>query len=438
MNTVVRAAQTLSKELDPQRVVGELMRLVQENAGAQRAVLLFCSEGNLSVASLLSDSQVRTGQAEPLSAAHPILHSVVQYVLRSREAIVLSDAQADSRFADDPRLRTASVRSVLAVPLMHQGRLGGIVYLEHESANAFLADRVHLLGVLASQSAIALENARLYAELQAANTGLEAKVEERTAALDKALRDLWSEMDLAQKIQKVLLPSDPQIPGYDFAAVMRPNDQVGGDYYDVFRRGQQDWVLIGDVSGHGVPAGLCMMMIQSVMRAVALTLEEAGELLTPRRLLGLVNKAVEGNLKQIGKGQYMTITALCIEGGTIRYAGLHQDLLIYRAASQQLERLATQGIWLGIADGNISEMLQDDELQLETGDTLLLYTDGYIEAKMDGRLLGSKELARRFAELGKKALPSAALIEHLLDELGPAVVGDDVTLVALRRLDGAG
>ena len=153
---------------------------------------------------------------------------------------------------------------------------------------------------------------------------------------------------MAKKIQTVLLPMGAKVPGYDLAAIMRPADQVGGDYYDVFRRAEQEWVLIGDVSGHGVPAGLCMMMIQTALRTAALALERGERPLTPRHLLGLVNEAVQGNLQQIGHNQYMTITALCITGRTVRYAGLHLDLLVYRATTQKVECIATQGVWLGL------------------------------------------------------------------------------------------
>ncbi len=431
VNTTVRAAQALASELDSERIVAALMRLVQENAGAQRAALLLCTQAQLFVSALLSDSQVRTGLAEPLSPIHPVAASIVEYVLRSRTTLVLIDALTDSQFAQDPHLRAEGIHSVLVIPLVHQGQLSGILYLEHQATNAFSQARVHLLGVLAAQSAIALETARLYADLQAANTGLERKVAERTAALDKALKELWSEMDVAQKIQTVLLPSEPQIAGYEIAAVMRPADQVGGDYYDVFRRGEQDWVLIGDVSGHGVPAGLCMMMIQAVLRAVALSLERAA---TPRRLLGLVNEAVADNLKQIGRGQYMTITALCIENGIIHYAGLHQELLVFRAASKQVERIETQGVWLGVIDGDISEFLQDDVCALEPGDVLLLYTDGYPEAKHADELLGMTYLTERFAQLATGTPACHALISELLAPLKQAEVRDDVTLIALRRL----
>jgi predicted ATPase/signal transduction histidine kinase/DNA-binding NarL/FixJ family response regulator len=186
VSTTIRAAQALASELDPERVVAELMRLVRDNAGAKCGALLLLADGKLSVSAVSSGSGVRAGLLEPLSPAHSVATSVVDYVLRSREALVLSDAPTDSRFAQDPHLRADSIHSVLAVPLVHQGRLVGVLYLEHEMANAFPPARVHLLGVLAAQGAVALENARLYAQLQSINAGLEAKVVERTIELEAA------------------------------------------------------------------------------------------------------------------------------------------------------------------------------------------------------------------------------------------------------------
>jgi len=439
--SLMRAARALSSELNPDHVVGRLMELMLKNAGAQRGALVLREGDALSIVARLSgaDARIETGLCEPLSPSQEVATTVVQYVMRTGEPVVVADTKVEARFAEDPYLAAQSVRSLLALPLIHRGNLLGVLYLEHrDTPSAFTHAQVEPLSVLTSQAAISVENARLYADLRSANASLEAKVAERTAALDKALKELWSEMDLARKIQTVLLPSDPRISGYEMAASMRPAEQVGGDYYDVFRYGSQDWVLIGDVSGHGVPAGLCMMMIQAALRTAALTLERCTQSLLPSRLLSLVNEALESSLKQIGRGQYMTITALCIEGNLLRYAGLHQDLLLYRAANKKVECIETQGIWLGLMEGDTQEMLPDAELQLEPGDVLLLHTDGYTEAKVAGHMLGVEKLSQRFAELCRRGLPPGALITDLLDSLNPDDVKDDVTLVSLRRLEGLG
>lgn len=105
---------------------------------------------------------------------------------------------------------------------------------------------------------------------------------------------------------------------------MRPAETVGGDYYDLFEADNKVWVLVGDVSGHGVGAGLVMMMVQTAVRALVCSLTHAGHALSPARLLALVNEALQVNLHLLGRGQYMTINALCLDGANIRYAGLHQ------------------------------------------------------------------------------------------------------------------
>jgi len=438
---LLAAAQTLSGELRLGSLIGRMLRLLAQNAGAERAVLALPRDGSLRVEAefLMEPERVDLDLNESLEGSARLPGTLVQYIERGKEPLVLSQAFTDNRFDTDPYLRTHQPASILAVPLLHQGRLSGVIYLEHARApNVFSKERVELVSLLASQASTAVENARLYAQVQAAsqelkriNQDLEAEVASRTAALQKAMAELWSEMDLAKKIQTVLLPKEPQIPGYEFAAVMRPATQVGGDYYDVFHRGQEDWLLIGDVSGHGVSAGLGMMMIQTAVRTAALTLEHSQKPLTPSGVLSLVNQAVQNNLQQIGQNQYMTVTALCINGDTLRYAGLHQDLLVYRAASQKVERIETYGVWVGVTD-DISELLHDDTLTLGPGDLLLLYTDGYTEAEVEGRRLETEGLVNIFTELAKRALPIAEVIESLLDSLKRAVVRDDVTLVALR------
>ncbi|WP_437932341.1 AAA family ATPase [Sorangium sp. So ce291] len=179
VNTAVRAAQALSSELDPERVVGRLMELVLESAGAQRGVLLLVSGEELSVVARLSveGGRIETGLSEPLSRSCEVARTVAHYVARTSEPVVVDDATADARFAADPYLASRHVLSLLALPLSHRGRLLGVLYLEHrEAPAAFPERRVELLSVLAAQAAIAVENALLYRDL-------EDKIKERTFEL---------------------------------------------------------------------------------------------------------------------------------------------------------------------------------------------------------------------------------------------------------------
>jgi serine phosphatase RsbU (regulator of sigma subunit) len=323
--------------------------------------------------------------------------------------------------------------------MLHQGRLVGVLYLENNAAtNAFSGDRVEILQLVAAQAAVAVENAKLYGELRSAtdqlrrtNDTLEAQVAERTEELRRTLAELWSEMDLARKIQTVLLPNETRFRDYEVSAMMLPASTVGGDYYDIIRTDGADWVLIGDVSGHGVTAGLTMMMIQTAIRTVVLSAADGAAKLTPAQVLSKVNAAVRSNLQKVSEDHYMTITGLQLEGSSIRYSGLHQDILVYRAGARAVERVETRGMWIGPVD-DIRPLLRDDTLELGNGDIVLLFTDGITEAMVGGKRFGTDGLAAAFSELAATGHDSGSILKGIMKNIEGAAPQDDVTMMAVR------
>jgi serine phosphatase RsbU (regulator of sigma subunit) len=268
--------------------------------------------------------------------------------------------------------------------------------------------------------------------IEARDTHLEAQVAERTEELRRTLAELWSEMDLALKIQTILLPKEPQLPNYEVDAKMVPASTVGGDYYDVFRVGDVDWILVGDVSGHGVTAGLSMMLVQTAVRTVIQGAGPRARELTPKELLSSVNAAVRSNLQKISPDQYMTIMALRLERGKVTYAGLHQDVLVHRARTNRVERIPTRGIWLGLVD-DISELLEDDSFEMHDGDVLLLYTDGVTEfAAANDNMLGTDGLASVLGSLANKNSAPSDVVQGVLERVCVTALDDDVTVLAAR------
>ncbi|HNR88497.1 MAG TPA: 7TM diverse intracellular signaling domain-containing protein [Spirochaetota bacterium] len=269
------------------------------------------------------------------------------------------------------------------------------------------------------------------------NRDLERKVEERTAELKSARDQLWGEMQLAKKIQTVLLPERPAIPGFQIAAHMQPADEVGGDYYDIINVEGLDWLVIGDVSGHGVPAGLIMMMVQTAIHTAL-----AGKPnLKPQRLLSHINQVVTANIKKLNEDKYMTITVLaCLKNGKFYFSGLHQDIMVYRAATKAVEIVETDGIWLGLVD-DIKGMLHDSDLTLASGDVMLLYTDGITEAwrrgaRKDERdpesdMFGDERLKSCLLALGEKE--PEEIKRGILDEMRDYMPADDVTLLIVKK-----
>jgi serine phosphatase RsbU (regulator of sigma subunit) len=264
-------------------------------------------------------------------------------------------------------------------------------------------------------------------QLRKLYANLEDRVQDRTKRLDRALKELWGEMQLAKKIQTALVPKEVALAGCDVAASMLTADSVGGDYYDVVRMRNSDWILIGDASGHGVPAGLVMMMCQTAVRTA---LHEDPDM-APDRLLALVNRTLTQNIRLLGEDKYMTMQALCrTPDGKFRFAGMHQDIFIYRAASKTIETIQPSGVFLGIHD-EIESLLDVRSFALEPGDALLLYTDGITEARREGVLLDNDGLKTVFGELA--ARPAQQIIDGILAHLERYEVTDDVAAIVVKQ-----
>ncbi len=210
IDTVAKMAQAVSGELRLDRLVDRMLRLAMESAGARFAALILADEGGLTVPALRSveDRSAEVMLGRPLRQT-PLPAPVVLFVARTSESVVLQDAARAPQFRHDPRFAAAGPRSVLCVPILHQGSFAGALYLENELVTgAFTEDRVGLAKLLASQAAIALANARLYGELDRArrelesySQTLEAKVAARTLDLEQrsaALEAQTERLALAQ------------------------------------------------------------------------------------------------------------------------------------------------------------------------------------------------------------------------------------------------
>jgi predicted ATPase/signal transduction histidine kinase len=188
--TVVKAQQAISGEIVLEQLAATLLRVAIENAGAERGALLLPRGDKLTV--MASSGTRPGGAADPDEECLP--WTLISYVRRSREQVLIGDAARPHPFSSDAWLERGGVRSVLCLPLLRQEEFRGVLYLENTLAsNAFTPARGVLLGHIASQAAISLENARLYADVQRAeaalrraNDELEKRVEERTRELQQA------------------------------------------------------------------------------------------------------------------------------------------------------------------------------------------------------------------------------------------------------------
>jgi predicted ATPase/GAF domain-containing protein len=169
VGTVTKAAHALASEIVLEELLRKLMRIALENAGAERGFFLREQPEGLVIQAegTVSAEGVNVPGAMPLHSKPGLSHAVVQYVRKTGESVVIADAVSDRRFASDPYIRSMLPKSILCVRVVHQGKLGGLLYLENNlTTGAFTADRIEVLDVLSTQAAIALENARLYDEMK--------------------------------------------------------------------------------------------------------------------------------------------------------------------------------------------------------------------------------------------------------------------------------
>ncbi len=167
--TVIKVAQALSGEIVLENLIDTLMRAAIEQAGAERGLLILprgVEQRTEAEATTRGDTViVRLREASVATAALP--ESIAQYVVRTRESVILDDASAQNPFSGDTYLHQHQARSVLCLPLINQAKLIGVLYLENNlTPRVFNPNRIAALQVLASQAAIALENARLYRDLE--------------------------------------------------------------------------------------------------------------------------------------------------------------------------------------------------------------------------------------------------------------------------------
>jgi signal transduction histidine kinase/DNA-binding NarL/FixJ family response regulator len=201
----MKASQVISSEIVLDKLLTKLMQIAIENAGAQKGFLLLEKAGELQIEAFGAgnDEGVTIQQSNPTDCPYPYPTSVINYVARTHEPVVLNNASVEEAFTLDAYIAEHQPKSVLCMPILHQGKLTGILYLENNlTTGAFTPERLEVLQLLSSQAAISIENARLYTDLEEANKGLETKVQQRTKELQDKNIQLQQEICDRQRAEE--------------------------------------------------------------------------------------------------------------------------------------------------------------------------------------------------------------------------------------------
>jgi sigma-B regulation protein RsbU (phosphoserine phosphatase) len=277
---------------------------------------------------------------------------------------------------------------------------------------------------------------------------LEDMVKERTEKLQQALREisvlnsrlqdenlrLSAELDVAKRLQLMVLPGRQElaaIQDLDIACQMSPADEVGGDYYDCFQSNGSVKFGIGDVTGHGLSAGVVMLMAQTAIKTVALMGER-----DMKDFLSLVNKVLYSNIVRISEDRSMTLSLIDYRDRTFTITGQHESLIVCRRDGRlELTDTVDLGLFLGF-EPDISRFVDETRLRLEPGDTLVLYTDGVIDAVNEkNQPFGIRRLCQAVALHHER--PAATILERVAALLkafiGSSKVHDDFSLMVIKQ-----
>lgn len=335
-------------------------------------------------------------------------------VLRGGDAVSITDLGAHEAFVPGGPAHPAGVAALVS-PLRHAGRdIGVLAVTRRPEDGPFTANDFAVFRSVAEQSAFAIGNALVHRE-----------------ASEK--RQIEGELRNAREVQRVLLPQgDPVVPGYRISGSNVPARIISGDYYDHLDLGNgRHGVVIADVSGKGVAAGLLMAMCRSVLRSLAAGYD------SPAASLACVNRQLFPDIRE---DMFISLFYAVIEGdqGVVKLARAgHDAALLYRAEDRSVVQLKPPGLALGIDEGDVFERVTKvEELHMRPGDCLLFYTDGVKEAvDPTGEEFGMERLRAAFldeAELGAEAVIRGVELA-LARFAGTAPQMDDVTLVAIEK-----
>lgn len=353
---------------------------------------------------------VRYGDKVTLSRIR-LGEGLVGYAALHKEAVLVGDVTADPRYLKV----VEEARSELVIPLMLKDRVIGVFDLESPEYHAFNKHHVEILTLLASQAAVAIENARLYEQIRANELRLEREV------------------TFAQRVQAALLPTElpKRMKGVDVAARFAPARELGGDLYDFLSPEPHSLVVaVGDVSGKGVPAALYSAFASELVRSRTYRRRYVPQKIGPASVLTVMNTILhERQLEEY----YCTLCYASFElkhrSVTIANSGLPYPI---RASGDICRQIELPGVPLGSFSGSTY-----DEVMFEThpGDVFVFCTDGVSEA-MNGRgeEFGSTRLLDVVAGVRHQSARQIvdAIFSAVQDFRGDTPPNDDTTAVAVR------
>lgn len=331
------------------------------------------------------------------------------WMIKNQMPLLINDFSNDNRFtnlSDEEFL----INSILSVPLKTKGKLIGVLNVFNKiSEDGFTLNDQRMLSIIATQSAQAIESARLYDE-------------------EKSLKMIEEELNFATDIQTNLLPKlNPQIDGFDIAGKSIPAKEVGGDYYDFIPIDEnKNAICLGDISGKGLPAAMLMANLQATLRGQAIFSSSSGECLTR------ANKLL---YRSTDKQKFATLFYGILDSSKdiFHFSNAGHDPPFFIDSNRQVTRLTKGGTVLGFME---EYQFEEDSVNLKNGDTIIIYSDGITEAmNKNSEEFGEERLLTKIKDC--ILLKAVNIIQAVFDAVKAFVQdvpqSDDITIVVIKK-----
>ncbi|GBF81880.1 PP2C family protein-serine/threonine phosphatase [Aphanothece sacrum] len=257
------------------------------------------------------------------------------------------------------------------------------------------------------------------------------KAEERLK--EENLR-LSAEIEITRRLQQMILPKQTeleQIEGLEIAGFMEPASDVGGDYYDVLHYNGRVKIGIGDVTGHGLESGVVMIMVQTAIRTL-MTHNETDMV----KFWAALNRTIYDNVERINSDKNLTLALLDYENNCLRLSGQHESVIVVRQAGEvEIVDTIDLGFPVGL-EADITDFLGETEIHLNSGDVVVLYTDGITEAEnVTGELYGLDRLCQVISQNWEQSAENikTAAIADVRQHISNHTVFDDITLLVIKQ-----
>ena len=448
VKSLIKASQTLAGEIQLKGLLEKMIRILIENAGAQKCVLIQNLGKRLYIQAEGNKEEV-TGvlQAVPVEESDRVPLSVIYYVANSMQCLVSDFISKDPDYFTDIYILANQSKSVVCFPVLSKGELIALIYLENNLVEgAFSPARLEVLNMLSSQIAISVENTQLYETL-------EEKVRQRTVALEKANMELEmnhqalaeshkkinDSINYASRIQDAVLPSretlDKLLPGHFI--IYKPCSVVSGDFYWVKQVNNMVIVAASDCTGHGVPGALVSMLGMAFLNEIVPQLALQSKLCAAN-ILDELRKKVKIAIKQRGEimeqkeGMDIALCIIDLANNKLQYAGAHNP--IYIVNEKRLTEIKADKMPIGISRRELP--FKNHEISFKSGSMVYLFSDGY--ADQNSEKSGDKFTRKKFKHLlveisGESMSVQKELLEKRFDEWkGNAPLRDDILVFGIR------